>query len=139
MSTALGVQTVSEALRGKVDRQKKSISRHKAASTHRNTSARKFGKQLVSRTKRVAVAGIARIPAESLPFVGISVLIAGTVYELYEACEGLKELDQLYSDIGMPEQVPDDVMHSICNPKLPEAGEVWGGVAGLQWNPVAKR
>jgi hypothetical protein len=53
----------------------------------------------------------------------VSVLIADTGYELYAACETVRDLDPLYVDLGMA-----DVMHSVCDPELPEAGEVWGGV-----------
>jgi hypothetical protein len=28
----------------------------------------------------------------------------------------------------MADETPDDVMHSVCDPELPDAGEVWGGV-----------
>jgi hypothetical protein len=28
----------------------------------------------------------------------------------------------------MADEVPDEVMHSVCDPELPVAGEVWGGV-----------
>ena len=40
----------------------------------------------------------------------------------------MAELDQLYSELCMADEAPDDVMHSACNPKLPDAGEVWDGV-----------
>ena len=43
-------------------------------------------------------------------------------------CENLDDLDQLYSDMGMADEMPDDVMHSVCSPELPDAGEIWGGV-----------
>jgi len=42
--------------------------------------------------------------------------------------ETLDDLDRLYSDMGMADETPDDVMHSVCNPTLPDAGEVWGGL-----------
>jgi hypothetical protein len=71
---------------------------------------------------------IAAIPAESIPFLGVAVLIADTGYELYAACETITDLDQLYSDLGLAEDVPDDAMHSVCDPELPEAREVWGEV-----------
>jgi hypothetical protein len=43
---------------------------------------------------------IAAIPAESIPFIGVAVLIADTGYELYAACETVRELDRLYSELG---------------------------------------
>jgi hypothetical protein len=45
--------------------------------------------------------GIAAIPAESIPFIGVAVLIADAGYELYAAWEAVRDLDQLYSDFGM--------------------------------------
>jgi hypothetical protein len=58
----------------------------------------------------------------------VAVLIADTGYELYAACETVRELDQLYVDLGMVDAVQEDAMHSVCQPELPDAGEVWGGV-----------
>jgi hypothetical protein len=71
----------------------------------------------------VAAKSIAAIPAESIPFIGVAVLIADTGYELYAACETVRDLDQLYAELGMADEVPDDAMHSVCDPELPDAGE----------------
>jgi len=71
---------------------------------------------------------IAAIPAESIPFIGVAVLIADTGYELYAAYETITDLDQLYSGLGMADETPDDAMHSVCDPELPDAGEVWGDI-----------
>lgn len=70
IGTALGIHTVSEALRKKVASQKTTIAHHKSVSANRKKAARKFGTRLVSRTKRVAAKSIAAIPAESIPFIG---------------------------------------------------------------------
>jgi hypothetical protein len=67
---------------------------------------------------------ITAIPAESIPFIGVAVLIADTGYELYAACESVRDLDQLYADLGMVDEVQDGAVHSVCEPELPEAGEV---------------
>jgi hypothetical protein len=67
---------------------------------------------------------ITAIPVESIPFIGVAVLIANTGYELYTACETVMDLDHLYVDLGMDEGTPDDVMHSVCDPVLPDAGEI---------------
>jgi hypothetical protein len=42
--------------------------------------------------------------------------------------ENLDDLYQLYSDMGMADETPDDVMHSVCHPSMPEVGNVWDGV-----------
>jgi hypothetical protein len=52
-------------------------------------------------TKRVAAKSIAAIPAESIPFIGVAVLIADTGYELHAACETVRDLDQLYLDLDL--------------------------------------
>lgn len=54
--------------------------------------------------------------------------IADTGFELYAACETITDLDQLYVDLGMAGEVPDDAMHTVCEPKLLDAGDVWDGV-----------
>jgi hypothetical protein len=72
-----------------------------------------------AKTKRVAAKSIAAIPAESIPFIGVAVLIADTGYELYAACETVRGLDQLYVDLGMDDEVSGDAMHSVCDPELP--------------------
>jgi hypothetical protein len=48
------------------------------------------------------------IPAESIPFIGIGILIADTGYELYEACETARDLGQLHVDLGMEDGVQQD-------------------------------
>ena len=128
MGTALGIHTVSSMMQTKLSSQGKTIKKQAAIQTKRKAATRKFETRLASRTKRVAAKSIAAIPAESIPFIGMAVLIADTGYELYAACESVKDLDQLYSDLGMADETPDDVMHSVCHPTLPEAGKVWVGV-----------
>jgi len=127
MSTVLGVQTVADTLTRK----------NKAAAVKRKATVRRFGSRLTSRTKRVAATSIAAIPAESVPFLGVSLLIAGTGYELYEACQSIKDLDQMYFDLGMDDETPDDVLHSVCNPSLPDTSDVWSDVvdkSGEWWD-----
>jgi hypothetical protein len=48
----------------------------------------------------------------------VAVLIADTGHELYAACETVKDLDQLHSDLGVADEVADDAMHSVCDPEL---------------------
>ena len=140
MGTALGVRTVSSMMQSQITSQDKAIKKHKATAIKRKAATRKFGTRLASRTKRVAAKNIAAIPAESIPFLGVAVLIADTGYELYAACETVRELDQLYVELGMTDETPDDVMHSVCEPKLPDAGEAWDGVVEKsgEWHSLHK-
>jgi hypothetical protein len=135
VGTALGIRTVTSTLQNKLAGQDKAIKKHQSTATRRKAATRKFGTRLANRTKRVAAKSIVAIPAESIPFIGVAVLIADTGYELYAACETIWDLDGLYSDIGMADEAPDDVMHSVCDPQLPEPGQVWGGVVDQvnQW------
>ncbi len=114
-------------MQSKLAGQDKAIKKHQSTATRRKAATRKFGTRLANRTKRVAAKSIAAIPAESIPFIGVAVLIADTGYELYAACETVRDLDRLYGELGMVEEVPDDVMHSVCDPQLPEPGQVWDG------------
>jgi hypothetical protein len=128
VATALGIRTVTSMMHTKLASQGKAIKKHQSTAIKRKAATKKFGTRLASRTRRVAAKSIAAIPAESIPFIGVGVLIADTGYELYAACETVRDLDQLYSDFGMADETPDDAMHIVCDPELPEAGEVWGGV-----------
>jgi hypothetical protein len=128
MGTYLGVRTVASAMQTKLVSRNATIKKQKATSIKRKAATRRFGTRLASRTKRVAAKSIAAIPAESIPFLGVAVLLADTSYELYAACETVTDLDQLYIDLGIEGESTDDVLHSVCYPELPDAGEVWNGV-----------
>ena len=128
MGSYLGVRTVSSMMQSKLASRNATIKNQKATSIKRKAATRRFGTRLASRTKRVAAKSIAAIPAESIPFLGVAVLIADTSYELYAACETVSDLDQLYVDLGVEGESTDDVLHSVCDPELPNAGKVWDGV-----------
>ena len=67
-------------------------------------------------------------------------LAADTGYELYAACETMRDLDKLYLELGVQEEASGDAIHSVCNPELPDAEEVWGGVVekSRQWLDQAR-
>ena len=140
LGTALGVRTVSSMMQSKITSQQRAITKQRAATIRNKAATRKFGARLASRTRRVAAKSIAALPAESIPFLGIAVLIADTGYELYAACETITDLDQLYSDLGLADEIPDDAMLSVCEPDLPDPDAVWSGVVEQsgQWLDQAR-
>ena len=80
MGTALGIRTVSSMMQTKLAGQNKAIKKQAAVQAKRKAATRKFGTRLASRTKRVTAKSIVAIPAESIPFIGVAVLIADTGY-----------------------------------------------------------
>jgi hypothetical protein len=141
MGTALGIRTVFSMMHSKFAKQDNAIKKRKATAIKRKAATRKFGTHLASRTKRAAAKSNAAIQAESIPFIGVAVLIADTGYELYAACETVRDLDQLYDELGMADKTPEDVMRSVCSPGLPEAGEVWDGIvetSGQWWESLVE-
>jgi hypothetical protein len=76
MGTALGIRTVSSMMQTKLTSQDKAIKKHKTTTLKRKAATRKFGTRHASRTKRVAAKSIAAIPAESIPLLGVAVIIA---------------------------------------------------------------
>jgi hypothetical protein len=140
MGTALGVRAVTSMMQSKIASQDKAIKKHKATALKRKAATRKFGTRVASRTRRIAEKSIAAIPAQSIPFIGVAVLIADTGYELYAACETITDLDQLYLNMGMADETTNDVMHSVCDSELPDAGEVWAGVVEKsgEWSDQAR-
>lgn len=128
LGSALGVRTVSGMLQSKLAVRDNAIRKHKASALKRKAATRRFGSRLAARTQRVAAKSIAALPAESIPFLGVAVLIADTGYELYAACETISDLDQLYADLDMSDATADDVIHSVCDPQIPPPGHVWDGV-----------
>ena len=128
MGTYLGVKTVTSAMQAKLLSKDATLKKKQAASVNRKKAVRKFGTRLTSRTKRVVGKSIAAIPAESIPFLGVAVLIADTGYEIYAACETMRDLDNLYVSLDVPGAVPDDAMRTACNPELPAPSAVWDNV-----------
>ena len=128
LAAATGVRTVSSIMQTKLASKDATINKHKTAALNRKVATKRFGTRLASRTKRVAAKSIAAIPAEAIPFLGVAVLIADTGYEIYAACETMRDLDELYLELGVQSNDTSDAAHSVCNPDLPDAGEVWDGV-----------
>ncbi|UXX84487.1 hypothetical protein [Roseovarius pelagicus] len=79
-------------------------------------------------SRRVAIASARNAGsavAEAMPFVGISVIVGATAWELKDSCELMKDLYEL--DVAFnPENAIDD--DGVCGMKPPTAEEVWRAV-----------
>ena len=128
MSTALGVRTVADVMSQRLAAKDTAIKRAQATKTKRKVATKKFGAQLTARTKRVAARSIAAIPAEAIPYLGIAAVLAATSYELYEACQSMKDLAELYASLEVQGDPSDDTMQAVCNPQLPNSNDIWTSV-----------
>lgn len=69
-------------------------------------------------TKPVAAASAAAIPGEAIPLLGFGILVAGTAYELHEACDSMKDLDELYAGLGIEDEVPGYLVREVCGAQI---------------------
>jgi len=102
VTTAMGVKTVTSRLHAQVASQKASV--------------RNMGRKLTARTKRIAAYSVAEVPASMVPYAGMAILVAGTAWELWQLCEGLYELEELYTEIELDEEVDSDALRKVCHP-----------------------
>jgi hypothetical protein len=117
LAGTLGVRTVTDTLSQRLRSTETRLAKASATQRQRQAAARRFGQSLVARSRRVAARSIAAIPAESLPYVGVAAIIAGTGYELYAMCQTLTDLDRLYRELGVAESVPEDTLSALCTPQ----------------------
>lgn len=66
---------------------------------------------------------LAAIPAESIPYIGVGVILAVTAADLVDACETMKDFNSLLIQVGAGEKEPD-----LCGSKVPSKEEVWSKV-----------
>lgn len=95
----------------------------------------RVGPRMVHMTQR----NIASIPGEALPFIGISVVVAATTWELSDACDTMEDLHEL--DVALN---PDRAIESgeVCGMKVPTAAEVRDKVfasPGVVWDEMKAR
>lgn len=61
----------------------------------------KISSRVSKRTARGALRNVATMPAEVLPFIGLGVVVGITALEIKEACETMKDIDELNQLIGV--------------------------------------
>lgn len=83
----------------------------------------KFVKQTAATVHKRLAKGVARnvaaIPAESVPYFGISLIIASVSLDIYDACQTMKDMNSLLVLLGQGEENPE-----LCGQKVPTVDEV---------------
>jgi hypothetical protein len=83
------------------------------------TSVARVGSNAAKRTKRLALYNITESTLGSLPIAGITLLVAGTAWELKQLCDGMKDIDDLYDELEITEdEIEGGVMDFVCRAAL---------------------
>lgn len=78
--------------------------------------------RIAERTARGALRNLVSIPAEAVPFFGIAAVVGVTTWELRDACETMKEMNELNRIMGNDVPVAED---TVCGIKPPTSEGVW--------------
>lgn len=82
------------------------------------TSVARVGSNAAKRTKRLALHNITESTLGALPIGGIAILLAGVAYELSQLCDGMKEIDELYTELEIEDEMDSSVMDFVRHPGL---------------------
>ena len=94
---------------------------------HRHEAVKVTVEQVQDRTKRVAISNATSALGESIPFYGIAIVAAATSYELYGACQTMKDLHKLQEAIN-PSDASDAAVKRVCGIPQPSTEELWNQV-----------
>lgn len=88
------------------------------------------------RTAKVASADMAATFGQSIPWIGIGVVVAATTYDLKTACDTMGDMHALEVAFN-PEAASDPAVKEVCGFKVPSKEEIWEKVKaspGKAWD-----
>jgi flagellar motility protein MotE (MotC chaperone) len=87
----------------------------------------KFAKKTATKLRKRLAAGVARnlanLPSKAAPYIGVTFIVASTSLDIYDACQTMKDFNELLVLLGQGEEESD-----ICGQKVPSADEVKASV-----------
>ena len=101
IATAFGVATVTSALHTKAASQRAAVKR--------------MGNRLALRSKRAAARAVASIPAKTIPILGATLIVGGVIWELKDLCDGLRDVEDLYSELEIDDPVDESALQVVCH------------------------
>lgn len=82
--------------------------------------------RIAQRNTRAAARSVATMPAEAMPIVGTTIIVASASLEVYELCETMKDMSELRNALNPEaEVIPSSDQMTICSIKVPTREEVW--------------
>ena len=95
-------------------------------SAKRAEAVKKFSTALGVRVANNVSRNVASIPGEAIPFVGTAFVIGVTSWDVYDACQTLKELNEVNLEFAY---APED-HEKVCGTKVPSKSEIVAQVKG---------
>jgi hypothetical protein len=99
----------------------------------RSGVAKKMSKRLATRAVVNATRNSSSIFAESIPYVGVAVVLGVTALDLRDTCETLKDMNELNTAFGLE---PED-QTKVCGIAVPTKAEVVDKIKG-GWHEAYK-
>ncbi|WP_156127730.1 hypothetical protein [Pseudooceanicola atlanticus] len=93
-----------------------------------------LSRRMASRTAKVTGANIASMGAESLPFIGVAVVVAATTYEVKSACDTMHDLSELELAVDPMAEIDPDTVCGISVPSRDEVLVLVKSSPGMAWD-----
>ena len=109
------------------------IKQRKTSAAVRNTTRR-----VAHRVAKATARSTSSIAAESIPYLGIGVIVGVTALELHDACETMKDLHAL--DVAFNPEAANDA-NEVCGQAVPTKGEIIDSVMespSKAWNAATE-
>lgn len=90
-------------------------SKLKSITEERSLTAQKISKRLVARSLANATRNAASVAGEVIPVVGTAIILSVTAWDIYDACETMKDVNELNSAFGHPQEDKN----KVCGMKVP--------------------
>jgi hypothetical protein len=91
--------------------------------------------RVTKRTAAGATRNVAATFGESIPVIGVGVVVAATAWELKDACDTMKDLHELEVALD-PTKANDASVQEVCGLRVPSKEEIWEKVKaspGAAW------
>jgi hypothetical protein len=88
-----------------------------------NETANTIGKRSLKSAKR----NIASMPGEAIPWVGTSVIVGVTAYEIYDLCETIKDMNELKKAFNPSDSSSDEEL-TVCSLEVPSKEDILSAV-----------
>ena len=90
-----------------------------------------LSEKIAKRTNRSAARNIISMPAESLPWIGLTTVVGVTALEIYDACATMEDMQEINRILGTSATIDAD---TTCGMKVPTREDV---IASIEKSPQA--